>query len=74
MPNSYAYETIGNGLQNAFVKKGSGIGRTFSGISPTLRIDNIFLDNRFSVQQFTRIHKKLSDHFPIITDVTLNPE
>jgi endonuclease/exonuclease/phosphatase family metal-dependent hydrolase len=74
VPNSYAYETIGSGLQNAFVQKGSGIGRTFSGISSTLRIDNIFLDNRFSVQQFTRVHKRLSDHFPILTDVLLNNE
>ena len=36
VPNSYPYETIGRGLQDAFVKKGSGIGRTFSGISPTI--------------------------------------
>ena len=71
VPNSYAYETIGKGLQNAFVQKGYGLGRTFSGISSTLRIDNIFLDNHFSVQQFTRIHKRLIDHFPIITDVKI---
>ncbi|MBI3883164.1 MAG: endonuclease/exonuclease/phosphatase family protein [Sphingobacteriales bacterium] len=69
VPNSYAYETIGNGLQNAFVKKGHGLGRTFSGIAPTLRIDNIFIDAQFSIEQFTRINKKLSDHFPIITDI-----
>ena len=54
--------------------KGAGIGRTFSGISPTLRIDNIFVDKRYSVQQFTRIAEKLSDHFPIITDISLLPE
>jgi len=71
VPNSYAYNTIGKNLQNAFVKKGSGIGRTFSGISPTLRIDNIFTDKKFTITQFTRIRKKLSDHFPIITDVSL---
>ena len=74
VPNSYPYEKIGNGLQDAFVLKGSGIGRTFSGISPTLRIDNIFVDKRFSVRQFTRIPKKLSDHFPIITDIGLLAE
>ncbi len=73
VPNSYAYETIGNGLQDAFVKKGVGIGRTFSGIAPTLRIDNIFVDKRYSVNQFVRIPKKLSDHFPIITDVSPLP-
>ena len=54
VPNSYAYETIGDGLQNAFVEKGYGIARTFSSISPTLRIDNIFADKKFTVLQFTQ--------------------
>lgn len=71
VPNSYAYCTIGNGLKNAFVEKGTGLGRTFTGISPTLRIDNIFVSQRFEVQQYVRVRKKLSDHFPILTDVVL---
>jgi len=71
VPNSYAYETIGRGLQNAFVKKGTGIERMFTGISPTLRIDNIFADKRFTVLQFTRVKKQLSDHFPILSDLIL---
>ncbi|MGG9964061.1 endonuclease/exonuclease/phosphatase family protein [Ferruginibacter sp. SUN106] len=71
VPNSYAYTTIGKGLQNAFAEKGSGIGRTFTGISPTLRIDNIFVSDIFSVEQYTRIDKKLSDHFPIFADIQL---
>jgi len=70
VPNSYAYNTIGNGLQNAFAVKGAGLGRTFSGIAPTLRIDNIFAHPAFLVQQYCRVKKKLSDHFPIIADVT----
>jgi endonuclease/exonuclease/phosphatase family metal-dependent hydrolase len=69
VPNSYAYSTIGKDLKNAFAEKGSGIGRTFSGISPTLHIDNIFMDKRFNVEQFVRVKKKLSDHFPVITDL-----
>jgi endonuclease/exonuclease/phosphatase family metal-dependent hydrolase len=40
VPNSYAYNIIGKDLNNAFVKKGVGISRTFYDISPTLRIDN----------------------------------
>lgn len=71
LPNSYAYATIGKGMKNAFAEKGTGIGRTFSGISPTLRIDNIFVADKFEVQQFLRIPKKLSDHFPIFADVQL---
>ena len=69
VPNSYAYGTIGKGLKNAFVERGAGIGRTFYGISPTLRIDNIFADARCNIEQYVRIRKELSDHFPIIADL-----
>ncbi|MEO6491147.1 MAG: endonuclease/exonuclease/phosphatase family protein, partial [Ferruginibacter sp.] len=71
VPNSYAYDKIGKGLQNAFAEKGNGIGRTFYAISPTLRIDNIFADSRFDIQQYLRVKKKISDHFPIIADLSL---
>lgn len=71
VPVSYAYETIGKGLQNAFVEKGSGISATYNSISPTLRIDNIFADRHFSVHQFDRIKVDLSDHYPIVADMSL---
>jgi len=74
LPNSYAYNTIGKGLNNAFKEKGSLIGNTYDGISPTLRIDNIFTDRRFSVEQFLRIKKSLSDHFPIIADIIFHKD
>ena len=74
VPNSYAYNTIGKGMRNAFEEKGSGIGRTFYSISPTLRIDNIFVNEQFGVQQYVRIKKKLSDHFPVIADVFYNKQ
>ena len=70
VPNSYAYNTIGKNLKNSFAEKGSGIGRTFSAISSTLRIDNIFTDMRFETRQFLRVQKELSDHYPIIADLT----
>lgn len=71
VPNSYAYHVIGSGMKNAFGEKGSGLGRTYSGISPVLRIDNIFADKKFDVKQFLRIPRKLSDHFPIMADLQL---
>ena len=70
-PNSYAYNTIRGDMQDAFLEKGSGIGRTFSGISPTLRIDYIFADKRFNVLQFNRIPKAYSDHYLIEADFDL---
>jgi len=72
VPNSYAYSTIGKGLKNAFTEKGTGIGRTFVSISPTLRIDNIFVDKRFTVEQYVRIKRNLSDHYAIAADVFYN--
>ena len=71
LPNSFAYETIGGDMQNAFAMKGSGIGRTFYSISPTLRIDNIFVDKKYKVLQYTRVKQVLSDHFPIIADIKI---
>lgn len=71
VPVSYAYEIIGRDMKNAFVEKGSGLSRTFDGIAPTLRIDNIFVDSSFNVIQFSRVKRSLSDHFPIVADVKL---
>jgi endonuclease/exonuclease/phosphatase family metal-dependent hydrolase len=70
-PNSYTYFTIRGEMQDAFLKKGFGIGRTYSSLSPTLRIDYILTDDNFKIQQFTRINKYLSDHFMIMADVEL---
>lgn len=71
IPNSYTYRTISKGLQDAFLEKGFGIGRTYSGISPTLRIDYILTSKSFSVVQFQRLVRELSDHYPLVTDLRL---
>ncbi|MGV3657220.1 MAG: endonuclease/exonuclease/phosphatase family protein [Chitinophagaceae bacterium] len=74
VPNSYTYFTIrGNDLQDAFLKKGFGIGRTYSGISPTLRIDYILPTKHFNVLQFNRLVKAYSDHYMLLADVELAP-
>jgi endonuclease/exonuclease/phosphatase family metal-dependent hydrolase len=72
VPNSYAYQTIGENLQNAFAEKGRGLGRTYTSISPTLRIDNIFVSDSFTVNRFVRLPVKLSDHYPIMADLKKN--
>ncbi|MFM7710634.1 MAG: endonuclease/exonuclease/phosphatase family protein [Ferruginibacter sp.] len=70
-PNSYAYATIGRGLINTFHARGSGLGSTYHGISPTLRIDNIFVSPSFLVDYYKKIDSGLSDHYPIVTDIRL---
>ncbi len=71
VPNSYTYYTVRGNMQDAFLKKGFGIGRTFTGLSPTLRIDYIFADKHFKIKQFNRIVKNLSDHYMLVADVQL---
>jgi endonuclease/exonuclease/phosphatase family metal-dependent hydrolase len=71
VPNTYTYFTIRGDMQDAFLKQGFGIGRTYSGISPTLRIDYILLTRHFSVLQFNRIVKDYSDHYMIVADLRL---
>lgn len=72
VPNSGTYFTIAGNLQDAFLKKGTFIGRTFRFISPTLRIDYILPDNHFEVTQFKRIKSTYSDHYPLVADLTLH--
>jgi endonuclease/exonuclease/phosphatase family metal-dependent hydrolase len=70
-PNSYTYFTISKNLKDAFLQKGFGIGRTFSSLSPTLRIDYILASKQFSVKQFNRVIKDYSDHYMIVADLKL---
>jgi len=72
VPNSYTYNTIRGGLQDAFLKKEFGIGRTYSGLSPTLRIDYILATHDFNVLQFDRIVRDYSDHYMLVSDLQLN--
>ncbi len=68
-PASYNYRLLKKNLQDAFLIKGSGIGATFYKILPTLRIDVCFVDKKFQVVQCKAEQKKLSDHYPVITDI-----
>jgi endonuclease/exonuclease/phosphatase family metal-dependent hydrolase len=72
VPNSNTYFSIRKNTKDAFLEKGSGIGRTFALISPTLRIDYILASEAFDVLQFKRITKMYSDHFMLVADLKLN--
>ncbi len=72
VPNSFTYFTIGENLQDAFLKKGSGIGRTFRYLSPTLRIDYILADKKFLVDQYNCLKVPYSDHYPIVADINIS--
>ena len=70
-PISYTVKTISKGLNNSFREKGSGFGVTYNGAFPNFQIDYIFTSPEFSVKNYLIIDKKLSDHFPVRSDVEL---
>lgn len=64
-PLSYSYHTVKKGLKDAFVESGSGIGNTYLGDLPSLRIDYILHSPEFESFNFEVDKVQLSDHFPI---------
>lgn len=71
VPNSYAYFRIRGERQDAFLKKGFAVGRTFISLAPTLRIDYILPDRNFEVKQFDMVDEDLSDHIMLVSDLLL---
>jgi endonuclease/exonuclease/phosphatase family metal-dependent hydrolase len=65
-PVSYTYRTFSSRFTDAFTQSGSGIGSTYSGKLPGLRIDYIFYDEEVHTWNYHTIYKNLSDHYPVI--------
>jgi len=70
-PTSYAVNQMSKGLKNAFCEKGSGLGRTYNGDFPNYQIDYIMASPQFDVMDYQIIEKKLSDHYPVYSDLRL---
>ncbi|MFN5318138.1 MAG: endonuclease/exonuclease/phosphatase family protein [Bacteroidia bacterium] len=65
-PNSYSYHQIAQDLGDAYREAGSGLGTTYIGMIPFLRIDYIlYTKEKFDALNFKLIKKKLSDHYPL---------
>jgi endonuclease/exonuclease/phosphatase family metal-dependent hydrolase len=71
VPNSFTYARIKGDGNDAFLKCGFGIGRSFASLSPTLRIDYIFTDKKLEVLQFKKTKLRYSDHYPLVADLKL---
>ncbi|TWR28260.1 endonuclease/exonuclease/phosphatase family protein [Mucilaginibacter achroorhodeus] len=70
-PSSFAVNQMAKGLKNAFREKGAGLGRTYNGAFPNYQIDYVMVSPQFSVSEYKIIEKKLSDHYPLSTVVSL---
>lgn len=69
-PLSYTVRQT-NFLQDNFAQKGKGLGSTYNGNIPLLRIDYILSDPKFKVEQAEILRQyKASDHFPMMSTVS----
>jgi endonuclease/exonuclease/phosphatase family metal-dependent hydrolase len=70
-PTSFAVNEMAKGLKNAFTEKGQGLGRTYNGSFPNYQIDYIMASPAFDVLDYNIIEKRLSDHYPVCSDLVL---
>lgn len=73
-PTSFAYQQLHDGLKDAFVGSGKGIGRTFVNKLPALRIDYIFHSPIFESYNFQTHEFRHSDHLPVSTELVKKTE
>jgi len=71
-PVSYAYRKIKGDLNDAFTVSGRGLGNTYSGTFPKVRIDYIFYSDDFSVSNFRITKEEYSDHYPVSCELSFH--
>lgn len=69
---SYVYRKIKGDLKDTFEAAGTGFGRTFDFKYFPVRIDFILADDSFKLSGFKNFDDKLSDHYPILAEVSLH--
>ncbi|WP_246046831.1 endonuclease/exonuclease/phosphatase family protein [Hyunsoonleella aestuarii] len=68
---SYVYRRIKGGLNDTFKEAGGGFGRTYDFKFFPIRIDFIFSDESFAVNGFKTYDERFSDHYPVMTTLSL---
>lgn len=71
-PASYSVTQLTGALNNAFVEKGNGFGKTYNGKFPNFQIDYIASSKEIDVVNYHIIKAQLSDHYPVRSDLRLN--
>lgn len=70
-PMSYTYYKLSKNHKDSFRESGSQFGSTFAPLWPLLRIDYILYPKEFSSINHTTHKIKLSDHYPISTEIII---
>lgn len=70
-PVSFTYNTISRHMQDAFLERSWGLGRTLAFLSPTLRIDYILTQSSFNIHTYNTFKEKGFEHFPVMAGLSL---
>lgn len=62
---SYSYQQLSRHLNDSFIEKGLGFGRTYAGKWPQFRIDYILHDKKLNCSDYRRSDETYTDHYPI---------
>ncbi len=68
-PISYTYKKANEKFTDSFREAGNGIGSTYNGNLPLLRIDYIFHSTKFKCKKFKVHSVSVTDHYPITADL-----
>ena len=67
---SYAYHLLSQNLKDSFIEQGKGIGTTYAGKIPFLRIDHLLVDKKLKIHFHETFRKPFSDHYPLVCTVS----
>ncbi len=70
-PQSYIYALLSEGLQDSFRAAGFGLGSTYAGRIPALRIDYALIDPRLPVSDCQVLRADYSDHYPVWVEISM---
>lgn len=73
VPQSYVYQMLRRGHTDTFQRAGVGLGVTYSGKIPGLRIDYIFTPSELSALETRVLRPGFSDHRPVLSTVAFQP-
>lgn len=73
-PFSFTYQQFSERFVDQFKEKGLGVGSTYAGAIPGLKIDYIFADEFFEVLDHKILKgTAISDHFPVLSLMKIKP-
>jgi endonuclease/exonuclease/phosphatase family metal-dependent hydrolase len=74
-PLSYTYNQMSKaGLKDAFLTVSKGIGKTYCGRLPLLRIDYFWYNDNIEIVDYNRIKQTTSDHYPLLMSFNIKKE